>query len=130
MNNTLALLNTLFNISLALTIIFTALTIALFFHFKVIDVLNELSGKARTEATKKMQENYAVTGSLRQSDRPGPVSGDVQKKKQTGSINNADSKGLMLTEHLAASSPDQSIKAVNFKITKEQLIIHTQEHIN
>ena len=159
MGNTLEILNTLSSVSLALTVIFLFLSVVTFFYFHIIDIYLDLSGKAKREAIKKKQDDYSVTGTLRQSDRnsgssSGPLSGSLSGSissglsKGTGGFKKADnSSGMFMTEHLSsrelAVSQTGAAKPYEnkgqgttypgsqaFVISKEIIVIHTNERID
>ena len=147
-------LNNAFIICLVLAITFLVVAIVLYFALHIRDVAYELSGKARADVTKKMQENYAVTGSLRQSDCPGMTAETASGKIERGS------GGLFLTGRLpevgerqekpkqeaqgttALGRRDAPVKKEppaseklrtrnpNFKVNKELILIHTEERIS
>lgn len=144
----LNLLDNVFIICSALSVTFVIVSVILLFALRIRDVFYELSGKARAEATKKMQENYAVTGSLRQGDGPAATS-------ETSGKLASNSSGLYLTSGLSVSAEkggtdgttvldrkqtglkrDESRKESPggqnnlFNVNKEVILVHTEEKIS
>ena len=119
---------------LGLAGIFLALSIYLFFFLKIKQTIYELSGKAKTDITKSMVEGYAQTGSLRRSGLTDTLATSAEID-----INNS----LMFTDGLMSSKTSQKIshsgKASSklsfptgggLKMTKDVVVIHTEERIN
>ena len=147
--NMLSILNNAYVICLVLAISFLVLSVVLFFILHIRDVANELSGKARKAATRKMEENYSVTGSLRQTESSPEIKGLSEKlsytsgglfltgnlKKQTDNKDSTDNFTTTLNKKppstkLKDNSSEKSKSSNNvFKITKDVVIIHTQEKI-
>ncbi len=124
--------------------LFLILAIALFFLFKIPDVINEISGKAKNLSTEKMVSGYKETGSLRtdvigtaskappddkKNGRAGPKKNGKPKTEQT--------KPARQTTALKTEGP--SIRKVTaeqnktagrgFIVTKDVIVLHTDERI-
>ena len=91
----LTTLQSAFTVCIVLTIAFFIASIVLFFLFNIREVAYELSGRAKRDETKKMQDNYSFTGSLRKnSDRLGSMSGSLSSgdlsQYTSGSLSSGD----------------------------------------
>ena len=73
----IGLYHTGFMICLALTILFIALSIFLFFKLKIRDVFNILTGRAQKRSIRMMEEENAKTGKLRRDYVPTNTSSDL-----------------------------------------------------
>lgn len=73
----IGLYHTGFMICLALTILFIALSIFLFFKLKIRDVFNILTGRAQKRSIRMMEEENAKTGKLRRDYVPANTSSDL-----------------------------------------------------
>ena len=138
----------------AFALIFLIVSVILFFKFKIRDAVYELSGKARTASTQKMQSGYSQTGSLRSSGLTGSGALASSEPSESDDLNGS----LIMTDRLknrtqktnatntrqeqkskrsgsigAQRSSGQSTKAKSnsgsFKLTKDILVIHTDERI-
>lgn len=127
------------------------ISVILFFKFKIRDTIYELSGKARVSSTQKMQSSYTVTGSL----RSGSITGSgALNSSETGSRSDDLSSSLIMTDTLMGktqktipsggkqssrkrsetgnikkSSQLGSSKQSYYQLTKDVIVIHTDERI-
>ena len=140
---------------LAFTLIFLIMSVILFFKFKIRDAVYELSGKAKNVSTQKMQSGYSTTGSLRSSGltnsgaiaSSGPSTSDdlngslimtdrLKSAAQKSAAPNTrqEQKGKRSGTISTQKNSGQTAKAknnayVSFKLTKDILVIHTDERI-
>lgn len=115
----------------AISGVFLILAIILFFKLEIKKVIYELSGKAKVASTQKMNESYAVTGSLRTStgltssfDKSEALSGEVPVATRTS--------GKIRPEAGSGKKTGQTGKTKTgsaFRITKDVMIVHTNERI-
>lgn len=140
---------------LAFAIILIAVSVILFFKFKIRDAIYELSGKARIASTQRMQSGYSVTGSLRSSSFTGSGSLPSSETSKSDDLNGS----LMMTDRLKSKtqktnppntrqdSKSKRSGAINvqkgssqparsknlghsgFKLTKDIIVVHTDERI-
>lgn len=131
----------------ALSAISLVTAVVLFFKLKIRETYYELSGKAKKESMRKMSDAYALTGSLRASAQEADRSATAKEKD----INNS----LMMTGPMKATG--ESVRRVEapgkgaaeggkkrsgklrsgligggqkkFRITKDVIVIHTEERI-
>lgn len=115
----------------AISVVFLILAIILFYKLEIKNVIYELSGKAKVASTQKMNESYAVTGSLRNSsgltgsfDKSGVLSGEVPTSTRTSGkirpeVGNGKKTGQTGKTRMGSA----------FTITKDVMIVHTDERI-
>lgn len=106
-----------------------------FFTMKIKDVIYELSGKAKIASTQRMNDSYAVTGSLRISstltgsfETSGQISDNISKPTTSG----LKTSGKIKQESGNIRKVNQTGKMKNgsaFKITKDIVVVHTNERI-
>ena len=141
-------------ICIALAVIFLGITIALFFVYKIKDLIFEISGKAKAQTTSQMSQSYDQTGSLREtkSDTPTAKSGKNQKKKgaakqapaqkspvaapqqQAASAAASDETNRFGDTELISNGPairkvSSQAPSVAFTITKDVLVVNTTERV-
>ena len=113
----------------AVAAVLLILAIVMFFKMKIKNVIYELSGKAKVASTQRMTDSYAVTGSLRTStslsdslEKSGAIS-DSLSKASTGSLKSSSG-------NIRKAGQGGKAKSGNtFKITKDVMIVHTNERI-
>lgn len=135
----------------ALSVLSLVTAVVLFFKLKIRETYYELSGKAQKDIMKRMTETYAATGSLRaNTSEPtsaemarersineslmmtGPMkqSGQkirkVEKAPRVGGENGKKRSGKL---HTGLTGATRGAGAKNFRITKDVIVIHTEERI-
>ena len=147
----ITLFNTLSTVLLALTIIFAAAAVLLFFCFRIPEVYSFLSGKARDKKVREIQAKNAGIEDLSHADDPnyapshGPLSeGAEQTTLLGGGVSTCDRHGelpeadagpgqtVLLTPGLSAAMATQirQVPAHRFVIVKEEIEVHTDEMID
>lgn len=84
----ISLLNTLFYVSMAVAVMGLVLAIFFFFYFDIPTVYAMMTGKARKETVRRMEEQNARTGRLR------TVHGHTEKTGKTGKIGKTGRTGM------------------------------------
>ena len=114
------------------------LAVVLFFTMKIPEVINDLSGKARSSQTAKMISSYEQTGSLRSG--ASPVSGSTANSDSKA--NSGKTKATVKTEQIGRTGqisharkvsktpkPKSGPTGFRFEITKDIVVVHTSERI-
>ena len=148
------LYNTLFYVSLAVAILGFGLAVFFFFYFRIRDIRALMTGKARVETVRRIQEQNAKTGTLRApvnatSGNLG-ITEQTQKTKappaenvypETAVLQNATPETSVLgayaeeTVVLGTAAPAQTVllqhvdSPIQFELTESTIVIHTDEVI-
>ena len=114
----------------AISGIFFVLAVVLFFTMRIKEVLYELSGKAKVATTQRMNDSFLTTGSLRTSaNLTGSLSGNISKP--TSANLNTTGKTKPDSGNIRKTGNTGKMKGSNaFRITKDIVIVHTNERIS
>lgn len=105
----ISLYTTLFYVSLGITVVGLALAVFFFFYFDIPTVFAMMTGKARKETIRRMEEQNAKTGNLRfeypvgNSGRTGRTGGKTGRTGETGRTVAPPAGGTPPRENRAAS---------------------------
>lgn len=125
--NLINLYETGFKICLVLAVLFFALTVFMFFRFKILKVIANRTGRAQKKSIEQMQEANARTGHLRHAAQ-------VAMGEYTPESLNEQPPETEETSVLSVSMPQEpgrrkSAYTGRFIVTKEVLFVHTDRFI-
>ncbi len=125
--NLINLYETGFKICLVLAVLFFALTVFMFFRFKILKVIANRTGRAQKKSIEQMQEANARTGHLRHAAQ-------VAMGEYTPESLNEQPPETEETSVLFVSMPQEperrkSAYTGRFIVTKEVLFVHTDRFI-
>ena len=125
--NLINLYETGFKICLVLAVLFFALTVFMFFRFKILKVIANRTGRAQKKSIEQMQEANARTGHLRHAAQV--AMGEYTPE----SLNEQPPETEETTVH-SVSMPQEperrkSAYTGRFIVTKEVLFVHTDRFI-
>ena len=125
--NLINLYETGFKICLVLAVLFFALTVFMFFRFKILKVIANRTGRAQKKSIEQMQEANARTGHLRHAAQ-------VAMGEYTPESLNEQPPETEETAVLSVSMPQEperrkSAYTGRFIVTKEVLFVHTDRFI-
>ncbi len=125
--NLINLYETGFKICLVLAVLFFALTVFMFFRFKILKVIANRTGRAQKKSIEQMQEANARTGHLRHAAQ-------VAMGEYTPESLNEQPPETEETSVLSVRMPQEperrkSAYTGRFIVTKEVLFVHTDRFI-
>ena len=125
--NLINLYETGFKICLVLAVLFFALTVFMFFRFKILKVIANRTGRAQKKSIEQMQEANARTGHLRHAAQ-------VAMGEYTPESLNEQPPETEETSVLSVSMPQEPERRKSaytgiFIVTKEVLFVHTDRFI-
>lgn len=133
--NLINLYETGFKICLALAVLFFALTIFMFFRFRILKVIANRTGRAQKKSIEQMQEANARTGHLRRAAQVAmgeytPESLPQQPPEPEGtSVLAAEGTSVLASGEPKAPERRTASYTGRFTVTKEVLLIHADHFI-
>ena len=125
--NLIKIYETGFQICLVLAILFLAVTAVLFWRFRILHMIRNRTGRAQRKAIEQMKEANEKTGRLRNTSQIEledytPVSLNSSPPQER-----ARDTDVLKTE--PAWAKQKKPYTGNFKVTREVMLVHTQEWI-
>lgn len=148
----IAVYHAAFLIFLCLAVLFAAVSVFLFFKFRIRDVLDFITGRGEKRTIRQMEEENAKTGKLRQEEFVTMTTGDLERtpsgnipkvtypiteKMNTGTeqteqmyrqqSQEGNEETVLLSAEPVTAEEEKAKSPGKFVITKEKMWIHTRE---